>query len=598
MKSTKKRLSDKATKVSTEARLDLVIQGALVYDGSGRAPYHADVGVQGDRIVAIGNLSGADAAQVINASGLALCPGFVDVHSHADMSIANPAGPKIFEPLVRQGITTFVGGNCGMAMAPVSVRYRREQLKIWDFFLGAPQDEVVKWSNFAQMLEHFEACGLALNCGVLAPHGMIRVAVKGGDKQIADTSEIAAMKRLLAECLEAGALGMSTGLQYFPGLCSDTRELIELARVVHDYNGVFTSHLRSYNSDTIRLAIDEVLTVGQEAEVPIQISHIFCVPHYGYLLDRLTHHLLNAGSWLYKRFRFDIPLDVLIRPHLAYLDERLAAGQAIGIDAMPTAAGFTHLLAFFPPWVFSEGVDVALRHISDPLSREKIRRSIEEGDPVWPHRGDDSWSMNFFKILGWDSVFIMSVISEKNKHIIGKTIAEAAAESKRDPFEFACDLILEEKGRVLVFETATRPGDDFVERSLLASLVHPNVSIVTDSILLGFGLPSHLFYDCYPKFIGQYARDRGLLSIAEAIRKCTSLPAEQLRIRDRGRIREGFYADMVVFDEKAFASCSTPTNPARFPSGIHNVIINGKIVLDNGRFLADRPAGRVIRRGC
>jgi N-acyl-D-amino-acid deacylase len=574
-----------------------VIRNALVYDGSGRDPFHGDVGILDGRIAAIGALGGAGAGREIDATGLAVSPGFVDVHSHADMSIANPAGPRIFEPLARQGVTTFVGGNCGMAMAPVSDRYRDVLLAIWDFFLGCPQDDNVKWNDFAGMLDCFESGGLLLNCGVLAPHGMIRVNVMGGNTDVASADDLAAMKRVVAECLDAGALGLSTGLQYFPGLCSDTRELTELARVVRDRHGVFTSHIRSYNSDTLRLALDELLAVGRDAEVPVQVSHLFCIPHNGTLIDRAVHKALNAAAWAYRKRPFHVPLDLVIRSQLAYLGRMARAGQAIGIDAMPTAAGFTHLLAFFPPWVFREGVEGARRRLRDPAERREIRASIENGVARWPHRGRDAWSMNFFKIMGWDSVYIMSVVSERNRHLMGKNVAQIAEERRCHPFDAACDLIVEEDGRVLVFETPTFPGDEFVEMSVEASLLDPNTSIVTDTILLGFGLPSHLFYDCYPKFLGRYARDRKLLPMAEAIRKCTSLPAEQLRLRDRGRVREGFFADLVVFDPARIASRSTPAEPARFPVGIHTVLVNGHAVVDPDGFHPAPAPGRLLRRG-
>ncbi len=578
-------------------RLDLVITGAQVFDGSGRAPFRNDVGIAGDRIVAIGDLSAADAVRRIDAGGLGLWPGFIDCHSHADMTLVNPAHPALLEPLVRQGITTFVGGNCGVSMAPVTETGRADLFAFWDFFLGAPQDDIVRWNSFAEMLDTIDAQGLLLNAAVLAPHGILRINVTGDRNDTARPDEIDRLKGMLADCLEAGAIGMSTGLQYFPGLATETGELTELARVVHRYDGVFTSHLRSYNSDTIGRALDEVFSISRDAEVPVQISHLFCVPRTHPLLDRATNMALNAGAWLYKKHPFELPMDLVLKPHLDAIHRQIATGLPIGVDAMPTAAGFTHLIAFFPPWALAGGVSEVLARLRDPATRAEIRRSIENGDARWPHRGRDSWSMNLFKIMGWNSVHLMSVKTERNQHLLGRNLQEIGDSTGRHPFDAACDLLIEERGRVLVFETPTFPGDDFVEQSLKGAMQDPNISIATDTILLGFGLPSHLFYDCYPKFLGRYARDRGLLTMAEAIRRCTSLPAEQLRLRDRGRIRVGGFADLVLFEPGRIASRSTPNKPAAFPVGVHSVFVNGRPVVDPEGFHPEPRPGRLIRRG-
>lgn len=578
-------------------RLDLVIEGARIYDGSGRRPYVADVGVKGDRIAAIGGLRESSSARRVRADGLALCPGFIDVHSHADMTLVRPDHPAILEPLVRQGITTFVGGNCGVAMAPVFPEHREEIFTFFDFFLGAPQEDKVRWQTFDQMLSVCETQGVLLNAAFLAPHGILRMNVMGDRNETASPEDLRAMKRLLADCLEAGALGMSTGLMYFPGLASDSHELTELARVVHDHHGVFTSHLRSYNSDTMVQALDEVMGVCRAADVPLQVSHLFCIPNLPFPWDRLAHWALVAGSRLYARFPLPIPIDGLLASRMEKAFRAADAGERIGFDAMPTSAGFTHLLAFFPPWALQGGVRGMLDRLADPAQRAAIRRSIEQGDVAWPHRGRDSWSFNAFQVMGWDAAFIMSLTLPRNKHLEGRNLAQIGRETGRHPFDVACDLLVEEQGRVLVFETVTWPGDPFVERSVLGALKNPHVSIVTDTILLGFGLPSHLFYDAYPRWLGTYARDRGVVSMEEAIRRATSLPAGQLGIRDRGRIEVGRYADLVLFHERRLASRSTAQDPVHFPEGIHSVFINGRAVVDPDGFHPEPRPGRILRHG-
>ena len=577
--------------------LDLVISGALVFDGTGRMPFLADVGVRGDRIVAIGKLDGAAAARREDASGLCLCPGFVDIHSHADMSVIRSDHGRLLEPLARQGVTTFVGGNCGVGMAPAPDGPNLTHLhSFWDFFLGGPQ--TVTWTTFGGMLDVIERQGVLLNVAVLAPFNVIRMGVCGG-KASATEEERRRIRQAVAEAMESGAVGLSFGLQYFPGLLCETPELIDVARIARKYNGFVAAHLRSYNSDTLGKAIAELLEIGVRAEVPVQASHLFVIPNLPGRLNRLASGALRLAAQVHRRFAFRAPqLGYLL---YSYLDQALraaeAAGQEFGVDAMPTSAGFTHVLAFMPPWCIRGGVRAALDVLADPARREEVRRSIEEGDTSWPHREGDSWSMNLFKVLGYDCIHIMSLGSGRDDGMLGHSVAELAKRARKDPFDWVCDLLIEEKGRVLAFLTPTFPGDELAEQSLEPVLTHPRVAIATDSILLGFGMPSHLFYDCYPKFLSHYARDLRLISLSQAIRKCTSLPADQARLFDRGRIREGACADLVLFDLDRLRTNSTAQRPGQFPDGIESVFVNGTPLVEHGQFHSDARPGCVIRRG-
>lgn len=578
-------------------RYDTILVNPLIFDGTGQSPFRNDVGLLNGRITTIGNLSKAQAELRIEAGSLALAPGFIDVHSHAEMTMVRPDHPSILEPLLRQGITTFVGGNCGVSMGPISETKPELQFQFYDFFLGEPQEEKISWKSFGEMLDTLEHNGMVMNAAILAPHGILRMGVMGDSTEVAKRAEIEAMKAILADCLEAGAVGMSTGLMYFPGLSSDSFELTELARVVHDYNGVFTSHLRSYNSDTLDKAIDEVLTIGRQAEVPVQISHLFWIPNLPKPFGTLSDLAIRGLSRLYEKRPFTIPMDGFIKAHMQKIEAQIAKGQPIGVDVMPTTTGFTHLLAFFPPWSIQGGLEAVKRRLADPQERRKIRQSIENGNVRWPHREGDSWSMNLFKVMGWRCASIMSVKSAKNQRLIGRNLDDIGRETGRHPFDVACDLLLEEEGRVLVFETATYPGDPLIEQSLLYPLLSANSSIVTDTILLGFGLPSNLFYDAFPRFISQYARDKKLIRVAEAIRKCSSLPARQLKLPQRGEIREGYHADLLLFDLERLAIRSSVQDPCHFPEGIHTVFVNGRAVVDPQGFHPEPRAGQLIRRG-
>ncbi|MBI5845305.1 MAG: amidohydrolase family protein [Deltaproteobacteria bacterium] len=577
-------------------KFDLIFDKALIYDGTGRLPFRNDVGIVKGKIAAIGNLEKATAKTRVDVSGLALCPGFIDVHTHAEMALHQPAYEKIVEPLARQGITTFVGGNCGAGLGPISDRNARFQYEFYDVFLGSDQRGDITWNTFGEMLETHEKRGLVQNCAFLAPHGVIRAHPMGDSPEPAKPAHIADMKDMLRQCLEEGAVGMSTGLMYYPGLCSDQRELMELAHVCHQFNAVFTSHIRSYNSDTIGQAIDEVLEIGRIAQVPVQISHLFWVPNFKEPLKTITRVALKAASTAFKVMPFPVPADSGANIYLKKIDRLIQEGHPIGVDAMPTSAGFTHLFAFFPPWSLMGGMKEVLKRVADPITRAKIRKSIEEGEPVWPHRGPDSWSMNLFKVMGWECGFIMSTASDKNKHLAGKSFVQLGKEQGKHPFDAACDLALEEDGRVLIFETPTYPGDELVELSLRGALLDKNVSIATDTIPVVFGRPSHLTYDCFPKFLGKYSREKKMIALPEAIRKCTSLPASQLQIRHRGSVKEGFFADLVIFDPQTIGTTATATDPAHFPTGIDSVYVNGQAIVDKKGYHPEIKSGRVIRR--
>lgn len=576
--------------------LELVIHGGEVYDGLGHLPVHADVGLGDGRVLAIGDLSKAEGVRRLDARGAAVCPGFVDVHTHTDFTLVRPDHARLLEPMLRQGVTTVVGGNCGVALAPLGQGDARNgQMAFYDFFLGAAPDGL-PWESFGGMLDTLERQGTLLNVGVLAPHSILRMIAMGDRSEPARGADLAAQEALLADCLEQGAIGLSTGLQYFPGMYSDPDELRALARVVRRFGGVFTAHLRSYLSTTLPRAIDEVLEIGKSAEVPVQLSHLFWIPVSPDRLAPLMHAATRALSRLHRHVPLTrLPIDAGAKPLLERIARHQAGGYPVGVDAMPTAAGFTHLIALFPPWLISGNRDAVLARLADPAVRKRIRADIEQGSLAWPHREGTSWSMNLMKVLGWGAAFVMAVTSARNQHLCGRSFVDIAAERGQHPFDVMCDLLVEENGRVLVYETGTEPDDPFVELALRATLCHPSVSIVTDAILMGYGRPSHLFHDCYPRFLGGYARDRGLLPLREAIRKCTSLPASQLQLKDRGTLTRGAHADVVVFDPATIASRSTVADPGQAPEGIRYVLVNGQVVVSPEGFHPERLAGQVIR---
>ncbi|MEW6201493.1 MAG: amidohydrolase family protein [bacterium] len=573
---------------------DTLIKNGLVVDGSGKAGFHADVGMKDDRIAFVGSVNGASAAKVIDAGGKVVCPGAVDCHSHADMSVFRHDHHRILEPLVRQGITTLIGGNCGISLAPIGEKNRQMIKDYIEAFTSFNFDDAIQWASMGEFLDTLEGRGVLLNTAILAPHGLIRGNEMGAVMRFATDEELHGMGNGLDRALEEGAIGLSTGLQYFPGNQSDTRELVYLGKVVKKHDGIFTSHLRSY-SNTLDMAIDEVIEVAREAEIRAQISHIFWVPDAGWVSPyarKLIRGLARMSAW----WTLPIPID---RP-LAGRINRVAAAREKGIrvlaDVMPTTTGFTHILAFFPPWVLADGgIEETLSRLRDPELRQKMKHSIEHGKMTWPHVEGDSWSLNLFRVMGWECARIMSVQTEKNKRLEGMSLMDIAKERKTHPFDAACDLLLEENGRVLVFESMAQPDDNFTERSTFGPIRHPEVAISTDTILMGFGKPSQLFYACYPKFISRYVRQKKMLSLETAVMKFTSLPAEHFKLKHRGLIKENYYADIQIFDPEKIASLSTFEKPDVFPAGIEHVFINGHHILEGDTFKPDPRPGMVLR---
>lgn len=577
---------------------DLILENATVVDGTGGQPYQADVGIGKGLIEALGDLEGSEAARRIDAGGRTVCPGFIDVHSHADLTMFREDATELLRPLVRQGITTFVGGNCGMALAPVSDE-NREGLKTYlEIFTQMDFDTAIRWKSMGEFMERVEEKSLLLNMALLVPHGMLRISALGLEDRPADAGAMGMMRRQLEESMQAGAFGLSTGLQYFPGLFSDTEELVKLSEPLSRYGGIFTSHLRSYTSTTLGRAIDEVGEVSRANGIRGQVSHIFSIPWTG-----PVHPLaLRALKWMCRHpettlklaphFALDASMNVVLKR----LEKNREAGADIAMDIMPTTAGFTHLLAFFPPWVLTGDRRKVVERISDPGTRREILRDIEKGRPAWPHSGRNDWSLNIMRQMGWDAVTVMAVHSEKNRHLEGRLFTDIAEERGMHPFDVMCDLLIEEEGQVLVFESMSEPDDAFTERYTFPALQDPGTMITTDTLLMGVGKPSYLFYGCYPKFFGRYVNDMKLLDLPEAVRRCTSLPADFFGIKGRGLVREGYRADLLVMDAEGFRTEAVFREPERFPTGLDTVIINGVPVVEGGEVVPGRLAGSMLRK--
>lgn len=544
---------------------DIIIKGGLVIDGSGSTAYAADVGVSGEKISAIGDLDG-DAGRVIDARGKVVAPGFIDIHSHSEFVLPLEKAPEILAPFIEQGITTLVTGNCGYSPAPVNTN-TLDLMKSYTMFLKG-EELSWNWSSFGDFLDFVEERGLCMNMVPLVSHGAIRIHEAGFQARSVTPDEMATMKRLVHQSLEEGAHGLSSGLLYAPGIFAPPDEIVELAGVLAGYDAIYASHIRG-SSETLTSATKEVIRVGEANGIRCQHSHM---------------EAFGRDHWR--------KVETIIRLH----EDARARGVDTGWDVIPYIAANTTLLAIFPPWSLAGGVDGLLQHLQDNRSRQEIRRSIEEDLPGWPCWLEGDWPHNLVEATGWENIMILWVEGEKNKDLEGMTVSEIATAEGRDPFDVAFDLVLEEQGHAMAMFFGVS-GDRTTEKSMEELIAHPLAAVETDAIITGKGIPHPAGYGAFPRTLGHFVRERHLFSLEEAVRKCTSIAAERLNLKHRGYVREEMFADITVFDPRTVDDTTTYQEPSSSPTGIAHVLINGQVVVEEGRYRTNKLAGQVIRRG-
>ena len=548
---------------------DLLIQNASITDGTGLSEYHADVAVTGNRITAIGRLPAQfiqSAGRRLDARGLTLMPGIIDPHSHADLIL--PLAPERQVELLRcklaQGITTTIIGNCGLGCAPVANDEAEAMLRAVNAWM-TPQPVRWSWRSTGEYLDALSANGLALNVATLAPHGPVRISAMGLAKGAPSASQLKKMRALTAAAMKDGALGLSTGLIYPPGMYSAPRELHELARVVADYGGIYTSHIRG-SSETLIPAVNELLDVARQTGVRVHHSH---------------NEAVGRAHWA--------KIDRVLKLE----EEAEQAGLRVSFDMFPYTAAATMMIAIYPPWALEGGVEMLLERLSNKRARARIRRNIERKKPVWPPWKENGWPHNLVSATGWDAIHIGYVASRKNKRYEKRSLSELAKLTGKAPFDAISDLIVEERGRVsmLIFEVT----GEREERELLTKYVRHRLSaFCTDAEDYGRGLPHPAAYGAFARILARFVREDGALSFTEAVRKMTSYPAQLFGLRDRGVIRPGAYADLVLLDAQRVADKASFARPARFASGIETVIINGRIAYERGA-CSESLCGAVIK---
>lgn len=522
---------------ASDNRFDLVIKNGTVLDGSGNPGFKADLGIKNDRIATVGKIPKNQAVKTIDAAGKIVSPGFIDIHSHTDFHLF--INPKA-ESKIRQGVTTELSGNCGYSEFPRKA--------------GTEESEgiVIDWTNLEEYHSAMAKRGIALNHATLVGHGTVRRQTMGNERRVPTAAELAHMKRLIAEAMEQGAFGFSTGLEYAPGCFSRTPELIELSKVAAKYGGFYATHSRSEDS-LLMEAVAEAITIAEHAGLPLQYSH-----------------LKAAGRDNY--YKADMVFDLMERA--------VKRGVDLTADRYPYTAFATSFSINFPDWAHEGGMEALLARLQDKDIRKRMKAGTQE-------KVDANNS--------WGAIMIQGVRNEANKHLVGKRIIEAAEAMNMDPYNFSCDLMISEGGDVGII------GFGMSDENTEKILSHPLVMLCSDGYALApygplsEGISHPRSYGTFPRFLGHYVREKKLVSLPEAIRKMTYMPAARMGLSDRGMIKEGTFADIVVFDAGKVRDVATYTNSERYPEGIEHVLVNGTVVIDKGEHTGELP-GRTLQQ--
>jgi len=529
---------------------DLIIRNGRVIDGSGNPWFRADIGVRGDRIVFIGDLHEAQARRTIDAGGLVVAPGFIDMLGQSEFSLLvdNRALSKL-----SQGITTEITGEGGSAapQTPLTIAALQPSLDPFHF--------KIDWTDLNGFFARLEKTGTPLNLGTYVGAAQVREAVLGDVNRAPTAEELARMKALVAEAMQQGAFGISTALIYPPGHYARTDELVELAKVAAQYGGIYASHMRSEGRSEMA-AIEEALLIGREARLPVEIFH-----------------LKVSGQ---KRWG-EMPKVV------ATIQAARDSGQDVSADMYPWVAGGTALVSSLPPWMADGGLEKLLDRLRDPAVRRRIKEEMAATHTDWENLYLDAG--------GAPGVMVSSVINPELKQYAGKTIAEIAAAQKKEPLETLFDFILADKGQTSALYFIANEDD------LQIGLKQPWTSIGLDAGELPLDGPlfeTHTHpraFGSMPRFLGHYVRDLKMMPLEQGIRKITSLPAQREHLSHRGLLKEGSFADITIFDPATIIDKATYAEPAQLSQGVKFVVVNGRVEFEDGK-LTGVNAGRALRR--
>lgn len=529
------------------AAFDVIIRGGDVYDGTGSPPVHADIGITGDRIAAVGDLQGATATTTIDAKGLAVAPGFINMLSHSEVSLIVD-GRSMSE--IKQGITTQIFGE--FSMGPLNEEMKRR--------IVASQGDIkfdIQWTTLSEYLTWLEKHGISQNVASFIGAPTIREYVIGLEDKPPTPEQLEKMRELVRREMEAGALGITTALIYPPAFFAKTEELIELCKVAAKYKGKYSAHMRSEGNQLIE-AIQETIRISREAGLPAEI-----------------YHLKAAGQSNWPK----------MEQAIAMIEDARRKGVKITADMYTYLAGGTGLDAAMPPWVFDGGQEAAYKRLQDPATRNKIAAEIRTPTNSWE---------NLYLLSGSpDKILLLGFKSEKLKPLSGKTLAEVARMRGKDPVETIMDLVLEDRSRIGTIYFLM--SEDNIKKQIR----QPWVSFGSDASSMapeGVFRKSSAhprFYGNFARLLGKYVREEKIITVSEAVRRLSGLPAMNLGLDHRGLLKRGMFADVVVFDPETIGDRATFEQPHQYSVGVKHVFVNGAQVLKDGEHTGAKP-GRAL----
>ena len=537
--------------------LDIKIINAKIIDGTGSPAYDGEVGIVEDKITKIGDLSNEDAKTVIDAKGNVVAPGFIDMHTHSDMSLVydRNASSRIYS-----GVTTDVIGNCGIGVAPVKLENKQLLLD----YLGTrivgsmPVELELKWDTYKSYFEYMEQNPPAVNVAPLLAQGPIRIYEMGFSKEEPTDKELENMVELADDCMKQGPLGMTSGLVYLPGEYTTQKELVELCKKVAKYDGFYATHMRN-EGDEIFEAMDEAIDVARQSGVRLHISHLKCLGHK------------NFGQ-----------TDKLF----AKINKAREEGLKVSFDVYPYNTGMTSLSAMLPPCMFEGGVDKMVERLTDEKNRKQIVHDIENGLPGWQNFGGS--------LRSWDDVTIVSVTQDEDAWMEGMKLTEIAAKWDKEVYNTMFDILYKENGRVQITIVLMDENDVQTILSHPDSMVgSDSMSLATEGLLAKTSTHPRAF-GTQAKVLGEFVREKKCFSLEEGVKKLTYNPAKILKIEGRGLLKEGNFADIVIFNPDTIKDMATYKNPKQYPVGIDTVIVNGVVAFEDGRQLEVLP-GRFLK---
>ncbi len=519
--------------------LDLLIRNGLIVDGTGSAGYYGAVGVEGDSVhVLLGDVSQVEAGRVIDATGHVVCPGFIDLHSHGGLVIL---GEPRHEPKVRQGVTTELIGIDGNSVAPFKTQQDLHDFIELDAGLNGKPPMPAQWASVADYLGMFDK-KVAVNICYILGNSPVRIWSLGWDQRPATGAEIANMRSVVREAMEEGAFGLSTGLDYPPGSYADTPELTELCQEVARLGGIYHTHVRYSLGDRFLDPFKEAVEIAGDSEVALHITHF---------AQRVDN---PAGA----------------RRLLEYVEDQRERGMDLTFDTFPYLVGSTRLLIMLPQWTHDGGPAKLKAVLRSEEARERLRKEVRAR-------------------TSWDEIWLTYLEQPQNRQYEGRSMADIAEMMNKGVVDAMCDLLLEENLQIS-FTGTSRNGP-----TVPMFMAHPLCMVGSDAVMVG-EFPNPHTYGTFPHILSEYVREERWLSLPEAIRKMTSFAAQRLGLQDRGILRDGMKADIVVFDADRIKAPATRHDPKQFAVGIPYVIVNGELVIDNGEHSGALP-GRALRRG-